>query len=374
MSSISIVQLGIPQSLQAPGAGPFVAAAELANLVERDTQGSGDFATSPAAALARAQRQDYDEKLLLAAYDGGELVGRASLNLPLADNLHLADLHIQVHPDHRRRGAGSALLARATELARERGRTVLCGWSDHLEQPGTEAAGRTLVATTGAGSVSLEAAAAGFAVAHGFVLEQVDKISVLHLAAPGPGQAEDPAVEPPLDSRGGFELLLWNGRCPEAVLEAYADLRRRMSTEVPLGGLDLHEERWDGARVRAEEDEVAAKGSSLLVAVAREAATGALAGHTVLEHSPDVPAVAFQNDTLVLPSYRGHGLGRRMKDANLAAAGREWPTVERIYTFNAEENANMLAINIAMGFVRAGATATWQKILAAPQGPPMGEP
>ena len=58
-----------------------------------------------------------------------------------------------------------------------------------------------------------------------------------------------------------FETVSWDGHCPDGLIDAYATLRARMSTAGP---------------------------------------------------------VVFQGDTLVLPDYRGHGLGRRMKDHNLS--------------------------------------------------------
>jgi len=39
------------------------------------------------------------------------------------------------------------------------------------------------------------------------------------------------------------------------------------------------------------------------------------------------------------------------------------PDAVRIHTWNAEENAFMLAINVALGFRRAGVTGAWQKRL-----------
>ncbi|WP_427015319.1 GNAT family N-acetyltransferase [Pseudarthrobacter sp. P1] len=365
-TNVEIEQLALPDALDSPGAGPFLAAAALANAVERECQGHDDFAATPLVQLVQGRDDAYTRHVLLVARRGGVLAGRATMSLPRRDNTHLANINVQVAPAHRRAGVGTALLERLQALAAGAQRSVLSGWSDHtLSGAGTGAAWDVVVPTTGSGRVPANSPAAGFARAHGFVLEQAEKISVLHLAQGAPAAAGH--------GTGGYELVSWGPHCPDGLLDPYAALRRSMSTEVPLGGLDAREEAWDGERVRIEEEAIARKGETVLVTVARHGATGRLAGHTVLEFNPAQPAVAFQNDTLVLPEHRGHGLGRRMKDANLAAAARDWPTVERIYTFNAEENTNMLAINIAMGFIRAGTAATWQKKLAAPHGAPIGE-
>lgn len=364
-TSIDIEQIALPEAVDSADAGTFLELAGLANAVERECQGHGDFAATPLVQLVQGRDDDWTRHILLAARHDGALAGRATVSLPQRDNTHLATINIQVDAGHRRAGVGTALLERIQHFAAAAGRTVLSGWSDHTGTGGAPE-WNAVVPTTGAGRVPADSAAAGFARAHGFVLEQAEKISVLHLAA---ARRADPAR-----ARDGYELLTWAVHCPPELLADYAALRQSMSTEVPLGGLDVQEELWDGGRVRTDEDATVGKGEATLVTVARHRATGALAGHTVLEFNPEQAAVAFQNDTLVRPEHRGHGLGRRMKDANLATAMRDWPTVERIYTFNAEENENMLAINIAMGFIRAGTTATWQKKLAAPHGVPMGEP
>ncbi|WP_345710323.1 GNAT family N-acetyltransferase, partial [Kineococcus glutinatus] len=76
--------------------------------------------------------------LLLALGPAGEAVGAARLDLQLVDNTHVADLEVAVAPAHRRRGAGSALVRRACELARAEGRTRLrVGVAHPVEVEGT---------------------------------------------------------------------------------------------------------------------------------------------------------------------------------------------------------------------------------------------
>jgi GNAT superfamily N-acetyltransferase len=59
----------------------------------------------------------------LGAYDGETLVGY--VNVAWDGAMHAFLLDPMVHPDHRRSGLGSALVRRATALARERGATWL---------------------------------------------------------------------------------------------------------------------------------------------------------------------------------------------------------------------------------------------------------
>src|SRR3954453_18669556 len=55
-----------------------------------------------------------------AAVVDGALVGALRLLLPRLDNTTVAVVDVAVHPDHRRRGMGSRLLADAVALARAR--------------------------------------------------------------------------------------------------------------------------------------------------------------------------------------------------------------------------------------------------------------
>jgi hypothetical protein len=70
---------------------------------------------------------------------------------------------------------------------------------------------------------------------------------------------------------------------------------------------------------------------------------------------------AEQDDTLVAKPHRGHGLGILVKLANLRRLQKEYPEVERVMTFNAEENEHMLSINVQLGFKPAGYDGEWQK-------------
>src|SRR5262245_31360822 len=67
-----------------------------------------------------AQRQ-----LPLACWVDDRMVGVQFLAFPLLDNTHLAVTESLVHPDHRRRGIGTALLTDALDRVRREGRTTL---------------------------------------------------------------------------------------------------------------------------------------------------------------------------------------------------------------------------------------------------------
>ena len=68
--------------------------------------------------------------------------------------------------------------------------------------------------------------------------------------------------------------------------------------------------------------------------------------------------------------HRGHGLGFAMKVANLVAMEERYPSVRRINTWNAEENAAMIAVNEEIGCRVEARSAYWHR----PIGPPTSAP
>ncbi|MFX0539897.1 N-acetyltransferase family protein [Ornithinimicrobium sp. Y1847] len=123
--------------------------------------------------------------------------------------------------------------------------------------------------------------------------------------------------------------------------------------------MDFGEEQWDAARVAEHDERLADLGDLRLTTVALDP-EGEPVAYTELTHDPQAPACATQDDTLVHGDHRGHGLGRRVKAANLARLREVAPTVRRVHTWNAVENTHMLAINADLGFRAMGAQGAWQ--------------
>ena len=67
---------------------------------------------------------DPETRYLYVAPDG-EPVAVLEVDLPRRDNLHLVWGNVIVHPDHRRRGHGTALVAELVRRAEEAGRTTI---------------------------------------------------------------------------------------------------------------------------------------------------------------------------------------------------------------------------------------------------------
>jgi GNAT superfamily N-acetyltransferase len=372
MDTFSIGQLRIPASLDAEGGDDFAQSAAVGNAVEHQLWGHDDFATDAEERLAMVQPTPERDYVLAVARTARTIVANARISIPLRDNLRAAYVQIEVLPQVRRQGIAQALLAFVEQHLSSRGRTIMMSWSDARVDDGGDRPSPdrpVLVPPAGAGSYPADDAAAVLALGAGFELVQVDRQSVLHLASmrsrrSGAGDLERKEAEARAVGSGQYELVAWLDRCPEDLVEDYALLRRRMSTDPPLGGFTQEEELWDAGRIRRAEERALAGGASSLVCAVRHRSSGQLVGHTILERFDSKPAVVYQEDTLVLEEHRGHRLGMWLKAANLGRVLDAWPSAERIYTWNAEENSFMLNVNIALGFRPAGRTAGWQKVLA----------
>lgn len=185
---------------------------------------------------------------------------------------------------------------------------------------------------------------------HGFFLVQVEIASALRLPT---AVREAPVPE-------GYAIDSWRGPVPERHLSCVAGMKEMMSTDMPWGGQTHDREVWDGARIREVEETDRWAGVETLWSLACHAGSGACVGFTQLSCPAGRPGIAFQEDTLVTDRHRGHGLGMALKVANLAQLARELPRVHTVYTWNAEENSPMLAINRRLGFVPAARFECWQ--------------
>ncbi|MFC8504484.1 GNAT family N-acetyltransferase [Pedococcus sp. NPDC057267] len=267
----------------------------------------------------------------------GDVVGAAWLALPLHDNLRLAVLELAVHPDHRGRGHGRRLLEHAEGLVRE--------------------AGRDLVVADTQWRAGSEDVHGGFARRFGYASAQTNLRSSLALPLD-----RDRLTAVAADHDGdGYVLRTALGGIPDAWVGARALLGRRMSTDVPLGDLQLEEEAWDEERVRADYERIVHAGRTAVDTFAF-AADGSVAGYTQTTVTSD-PTVVYQQDTLVLREHRGHRLGLRMKAANTLALMDHLAGPATVRTWNAQENAPMLAVNRELGYAEDAAMREWQKEL-----------
>jgi len=296
-----------------------------------------------------------EHRLLVAREDGtGAVQGFADIELYRRENLELARVELRVLPAHRRRGIGSSLVAAVEQLVTAVGRTELGGMDETPVR------------------ADCEDAAGPFATRHGFTFTQEMVRRELRLPLSRPharALADNPKSRPP-----GYSLLTFADRWPDELIEDRCELGRRMSTDIPTGGQELDEEIWDAARVRQIEATLAAQNRAKVITVARHDDSGRLAGFTEIAVPLGAPESVWQHDTLVMREHRGHGLGFAMKVANLAALERRFAAARTVSTWNAAENAPMIAVNDELGFEVAARSNYWLKKLERPAPAPGSAP
>lgn len=333
-----------------------------------DADGHDDLAVSVRALRATLQEQVYARRHRLVAVPAGtprprpdDVVGTASVLLPQHSNRHLTEVSVTVRPGSRGRGVGTALLEAAESLAVAAGRTTVLVETEHRGEP-PAGAPDVLEPASGVGRIRGAEPGAALCLGRGYVLEQAARYSVLDLpVAPAHlARLHDDAA-----ARAGaaYRLVSWRDRAPEDRLDDWALLETRMSTDDPPAGLDIEEDPWDAARLRRYEDDLAASGRGYLAVAAEHVATGTLAGLTMVQWDRDRPGPVQQDSTIVLTEHRGHRLGMLMKTGLLRRLADERPDARRVHTWNAEENAFMLTINVALGFRPVGVSGEWQKRL-----------
>lgn len=353
-----IEPLNLPASLDAADAGDFLEFSRLSDALVFARWGNLDRALPASTRLRYDLDNSYRRTQTFFVRVEGRMVARSRVRVELADNLHSALLHVEVLRSHSGRGIGRALLAHAEALALAAGRTVLQSYTEHPAD--FDAGGPGVIRpATGEGVVPAADRGVRFATAAGYTLEQVERFSTLAMP-PGPGVL-DRLEREALPRAPDYDLVSWTDRCPDEYVEQFAELRSRMSTDAPMGGLSYEAEAWDVARVRHDEDTRKSAGTVGLVAAARRRGSGELAAYSVLELTPGKPWLADQDDTLVAAGHRGHRLGMLVKIANLRRLQARYPGVKRVVTSNAAENGHMLAINVALGFRPAGYDGEWQR-------------
>jgi GNAT superfamily N-acetyltransferase len=267
----------------------------------------------------------------LVAYDAERLVGVADVYEFLMDNLDKAWVDLSVDPDARRRGVGRALVARAEELARASGRTLLL--TDTKVPPGereTHAHRR-------------------FAEAVGFEYSNVEVVR--HLALPVPEHQLEAWAREAAEKSAGYTIEVLVDELPDDLVESLGTLLGQLGVDAPTGAVDFEEETMTPERLRERQATVTAMGRALYEAVALTP-DRVVAAHSTLAVPKDGTSTdVYQWGTFVHREHRGHRLGLATKVANLRAVQRDFPAMERVTTQNAETNDYMVSINATLGFV-----------------------
>ncbi|MFP5417139.1 MAG: GNAT family N-acetyltransferase [Actinomycetes bacterium] len=338
--------------------------------IETADFGHADFVDPARARSVRLFGADDGIGLLWAATHDGvgpdacapdDVLGLASVSLPLKEDLDSAYVYIAVRPDARGRGIARSLLDAVTPELRARGRTT---WMSFALIPGTFATGPdALPAKSGTGAVDPTLPAHRWLLAEGFELEQCERTSTLPLDDRDAVLARADALRAKAEAAAGhdYESVGWVGATPNEFQEGVAWLESRMSTDAPAAGLAFDEQHWDLDRLATFEERRQVAGIQWVSAGVRHRPTGELVALTRLEWPAENPAGVWQETTLVRSDHRGHRLGLLIKAANLPRLLAANPDAARVHTWNASENSYMLAINDALGYVPTGIEGAWQK-------------
>ncbi|CCH33426.1 hypothetical protein BN6_61750 [Saccharothrix espanaensis DSM 44229] len=246
-----------------------------------------------------------------------EIVAVAFVNLPDAENSHLALVTITVHPRLRRMGIGTAFLRDL--LPRLEGRTVVEGWE-----------------ITSGGAGEHWATSVGFRVVNTMVLQLLPVADVDRSTWDVPVPA-------------GYRVQDWVGAAPGALLESFAHARNTLR-DAPFGDIDFQAPLWNRDRVREAEADLRARGVEQRMVVAVHEESGDVVGVTEVEVRPHRPFWASQRETSVLGAHRGHGLGRCIKAHMARRLLADRPDIERFYTTTSADNAHMIRVNEAIGY------------------------
>jgi GNAT superfamily N-acetyltransferase len=264
----------------------------------------------------------------------GRPVGLLRVDLPCWDNRHLGLVDVRVDPLHRRQGLGRTLFRAGVQRLRAEGRRMVL-----IE------------------SVDC-AASVGFAAAMG--LERAQDVAQRRQDLTALDWARlDSAYDEANAHATGYELLRLPGAVPESMRSAVCDLTAAIN-DAPLDQLDIEDESFTPERLLASEHMQGLLGRRIYRLVARETATGVLAGVTVVSVDSEQPWHAEQYDTSVVRGHRGHRLGVLLKIGMLRWLREQEPQLREIDTWNAVSNAHMIGVNELLGYEVLLTGVEWQ--------------
>ena len=269
----------------------------------------------------------------------GSVVGWVATSRSLNDpeNPHVAWTELQVHPDHRRKGLGRALLAEIVAASEGQHPELL-----FMGMTNDRAAG-------GGAFLQHIGAQAGLPMkTNSLTIANVDRTQVAQWAK----------LDPP-----GYRLERVDNVVPPKLIAPYIEAANGIN-DMPRGSLRMGDWKLTEEQIHDRESWLKQIGSNWWLLVAVHEATGDGAGFTEINQDPKQPWVVSQGGTAVTRGHRGHRLGLWMKAVMLERILRELPEAKYIRTGNANTNAQMLGINTDLGFKLAWQSNLWQLPIA----------
>ncbi|MFF4953189.1 GNAT family N-acetyltransferase [Streptomyces chattanoogensis] len=106
-------------------------------------------------------------------------------------------------------------------------------------------------------------------------------------------------------------------------------------------------------------------GESHRYVVAVDERSGAVAGFTKIAFVPQQWSHCYQEDTAVLPEFRGLGLGRAIKASMMCWLTADFPRLEQVHTMTTSDNLHMIRVNAQLGYVTVHGVATVESEVGA---------
>ncbi len=252
------------------------------------------------------------------------------------DNMHAAELFLQVLPEFRRQGLGRELLRRVVAYARDHQRRLLIAGSNER-------------VPAGAAFLQRIGARKGLAaVENQLCLADVDRGLLARWMERGVELSKE------------FDLGLWDGPIPQERLDGMSALIQQLINDAPRDALELEDSTHVASTFSAFEAWTFAGGRRRWLFYAIHRRDDHLAGMTEVVWSPDRPQIIEQWGTGVWSDYRRRGLGRWLTAAMITKILREMPAARVIRTGNANSNAPMLHINNELGYKPFISRPAWQ--------------
>ena len=250
----------------------------------------------------------------------------------------MVEIAITIHPERRRQGHGSVVLAEAVRRVAELGRDII--WVGAAEDdPGA----RRFLEQHGFGYASHDARRRQ-------ALAEVDPATVERLFASALGRSAD------------YQLERHRPPFTEALLGELVEVTAAIN-DAPMGELTFEDEKFDVHRLDDQQLAAAGRGDRIYRVLARHRHTGEVGGHTMMVVNPFFPQWAGQGDTAVARPHRGHRLGLLVKIEMMRWLAEAEPQVSEVETWNHADNAFMIGVNELLGYRLSRVFAMYERRL-----------